>query len=207
MRTSQRTRTAATDEHRSNAHAALTLVQFLQCSMSRLESFETALVSHRGLIREILLLTVCAFPADGRGTGSHRTRAWRRHRLFFKPRSSGMSFQDASNAHWPTWKTLMIYPRMQVEHKAKPPERTAFALLPLNNGKSSRVCIPAFGRGYCGARSSITAAGRNDLLYEDRAASLPLCSLARTVSTLRGTLFWRDKAHRLALPPGSNRQH
>ena len=76
-------------------------------------------------------MTVCVSQQMVDGTGSHSTKGGGDAIGFFKP-FMGMSFQDAVRTlAGEDFKTI---PATQAEHRAKPPERAAFALPPKNNG-------------------------------------------------------------------------
>lgn len=75
----------------------------------------------------------------------------------------GMSFQDAVRTlAGEDFKTI---PATQAEHKAKPPERTAFALPPKNNGNRRVFAYLHRSRGI--AAEIINHCIKNNLLYED----------------------------------------
>ena len=75
----------------------------------------------------------------------------------------GMSFQDAVRTlAGEDFKTI---PTTQAEHKAKPPERAAFALPPKNNGNRRVFAYLHRSRGI--AAEIINHCIKNDLLYED----------------------------------------
>lgn len=75
----------------------------------------------------------------------------------------GMSFQDAVRTlAGEDFKTI---PATQAEHKAKPPERTAFALPPKNNGNRRVFAYLHRSRGI--AAEIVNHCIKYDLLYED----------------------------------------
>ena len=74
-----------------------------------------------------------------------------------------MSFQDAVRTlAGEDFKTI---PATQAEHRAKPPERAAFALPPKNNGNRRVFAYLHRSRGI--AAEIINHCIKNDLLYED----------------------------------------
>lgn len=96
----------------------------------------------------------------------------------------GMSFQDAVRTlAGEDFKTI---PATQAEHKAKPPERTAFALPPKNNG--NRRVFAYLHRSRRLQRKSSTTASSMICCMRTHSTTM-LCSLARTKITMRGTLF------------------